>query len=100
MNQRSIAIALVLMAAALTGIFTTSPLAYADESETNTDQETNQKNVGSGNSNNNNCAENEIDTWATAISNSDCQFNNSPPTVCPVTLFSCVLESQLPPPPP
>jgi hypothetical protein len=48
------------MAAASTGIFTTSPLAYADESETSTDQETNQKNVGSGDSNNNNCAENLI----------------------------------------
>jgi hypothetical protein len=48
------------MAAALTGIFITSPLAYADESETSTDQETNQKNVGSGDSNNNNCAENLI----------------------------------------
>jgi hypothetical protein len=48
------------MAAASTGIFTTSPLAYADESETSTDQETNQKNVGSGDSTNNNCAENLI----------------------------------------
>jgi hypothetical protein len=100
MNQRTIAIALFLMAAALTGIFTTSLLAYADESETSTDQEINQKNVGSGNSNNNNCAENELDPWATAAGDTECQNNNSPPTVCPVTLLSCVLESQLPPPPP
>jgi hypothetical protein len=58
MNQRTIAIASVLMAAALTGIYATSPPAYADESETSTDQETKQKNIGSGDSNNNNCAEN------------------------------------------
>jgi hypothetical protein len=70
---------IIAMAAALTGIFTTSPLAYADESETSTDQEIKQRNVGSGDSNNNNCAENEIYTWATAVSDSDCQFNNSPP---------------------
>jgi hypothetical protein len=100
MDHRTIAIAAVLMAAASTGIFTTSPLAYADESETSTDQETNQKNVGSGNSNNNNCAENEIDSWVTAAGDTECQNNNSPPTVCPVTVLSCVLESQLPPPPP
>jgi hypothetical protein len=72
MNQRTIMIASVLMAAALTGIFTTSPLAYADESETSTDQETKQKNVGSGNSNNNNCAENEI---GSDTSDSFCEFN-------------------------
>jgi hypothetical protein len=101
MDHRTIAIAAVLMAAALTGIFTTSLLAYAyNESETSTDQEIEQKNVGSGDSNNNNCAENEIDSWATAAGDTDCQFNNTPPTVCPATLFSCTLVSQLPPPPP
>jgi hypothetical protein len=79
MDHRTIAIAAVLMAAALTGIFTTSLLAYADESETSTDQEIKQKNVGSGNSNNNNCAENSIESFATG--EEDCRFNNnnSPP---------------------
>jgi hypothetical protein len=81
----------VLMAAALIGIFTTSLSAYADESETSTDQEIEQKNVGSGDSNNNNCAKNEIDSWATAAGDTDCHFNNTPPTVCPATLFSCML---------
>ena len=88
MNQRSIAITLVLMAAALTGTITTSPLAYADESETNTDQETNQKNVGSGDSKNNNCAEN-VDPPPPGTSDSDCQVNNSLHTICLATLISC-----------
>jgi anionic cell wall polymer biosynthesis LytR-Cps2A-Psr (LCP) family protein len=78
MNQRTIAIASVLMAAALTGIFTTSPLAYADESETSTDQEVKQKNVGSGNSNNNNCAVNSIDSGGQGGSALDCSGNNLP----------------------
>jgi hypothetical protein len=47
--HKIIAIATVLMAAALTGILSTNPTAFAqDESETNTEQEIKQKNVGSG----------------------------------------------------
>jgi hypothetical protein len=54
-----IAVALVLMAAA---IILSSPIAFAqDESATNTEQEIRQKNVGSGESTNNNCALNSID---------------------------------------
>jgi uncharacterized low-complexity protein len=60
MNQKTIAIAAVLMAAALTGLFATSSLAYADESETSTDQSVKQKNTGSGDSANFNCGENLI----------------------------------------
>ena len=64
MNQKMLAIAAILTAAVLTGIFSTSPMAaYADdgdESETNTDQAINQKNVGSGDSVNINCAQNLI----------------------------------------
>jgi hypothetical protein len=79
MNQRTIAIAAVLMAAALTGIFATSPLAYAggdgDESETSTDQSVKQKNTGSGDSQNNNCGQNLIKAGA----DNNCQRNNSPP---------------------
>jgi hypothetical protein len=60
--NKAITIATVLMAAALTGIFSTS--AYAtddgDYSGTNTEQEIKQKNVGSGESTNNNCALNSI----------------------------------------
>jgi hypothetical protein len=66
--NKAITIATVLMAAALTGIFSTS--AYAtddgDYSGTNTEQEIKQKNVGSGESTNNNCALNSIDTTALA----------------------------------
>jgi hypothetical protein len=73
--NKTIAIETVLMAAALTGIFSTS--AYAtnggDESETNTEQEIKQKNVGSGESTNNNCALNSIDTTLAAT------------VACPVT---------------
>jgi outer membrane lipoprotein SlyB len=48
--NKTLAIAAVLMAAASTGIFsTTSSIAFAqDESETNTEQEIKQKNVCSG----------------------------------------------------
>jgi hypothetical protein len=64
---KTIAIASVLMAVALTGILSTNPIAFAqDESETNTEQEIKQKNVGSGESTNNNCAQNTIDTTALA----------------------------------
>jgi ABC-type spermidine/putrescine transport system permease subunit I len=73
--NKAITIASVLMAAALTGIFSTS--AYAthdgDYSGTNTEQEIKQKNVGSGFSTNNNCALNSFKT-ATAAT-----------VACPVT---------------
>jgi hypothetical protein len=48
--KKTLAIAVVLTAAALTGIFSTSAYAQGDESETNTDQSIAQKNVGSGDS--------------------------------------------------
>jgi hypothetical protein len=67
--NKLIAIATVLAAAALTGIFSTS--AYAtdggDESETNTEQDIKQKNVGSGESTNNNCALNSIDSAVATV---------------------------------
>jgi hypothetical protein len=72
--NKTIAIAAVLVAAALTGIFLTNPIAFAqDESATNTEQEIAQKNVGSGESTNNNCALNSIDTTLAAT------------VACPVT---------------
>ena len=68
--NKTIVIASVLMAAVLTGILS-STSAYAtydggDESETNIEQEIKQKNVGSGESRNNNCALNSIDTTLAA----------------------------------
>ena len=64
MNQRMLAIAAIASAALLTGIFSTTPMAaYAgdgDSSETSTDQSIKQKNVGSGDSVNFNCAQNLI----------------------------------------
>ncbi|HEX5978024.1 MAG TPA: hypothetical protein VFY68_12145 [Nitrososphaeraceae archaeon] len=60
-------LATVLMAAAFTGIFSTSAYAQGDESETNTEQEIKQKNVGSGESTNNNCALNSIDSAAATV---------------------------------
>jgi hypothetical protein len=78
MNKSYVLVA-VLAAAALTGIFSTNTLAaYAtssggDESETNTEQSIKQKNVGSGESTNNNCALNSIDTTLAAT------------VACPVT---------------
>ena len=60
--HKILAIATVLMAAAFTGIFSTSAYAQGDESETNTEQSIAQKNVGSGESTNNNCGANLIDS--------------------------------------
>jgi hypothetical protein len=65
MNQKTIAIAAVLAAAMLTGIFAT-PMAYADDSETSTEQELKQKNVGSGESTNTNCGSNSINDFVSA----------------------------------
>ena len=66
--NKTLAIATVLMASALTGILSTNPIAFAqDESETNTEQEIKQKNVGSGESRNNNCALNSIDSAAATV---------------------------------
>ncbi len=42
-------------------------LLFADESETNEEQALNQKNVGSGESINSNCAENSIDSGFTDV---------------------------------
>ena len=39
-----------------------TPMAFADESETETEQELKQKNVGSGESFNDNCGQNLIDS--------------------------------------
>jgi hypothetical protein len=76
MYTKSIVIATILAATAFSVIAT--PLAYAqgDSSETSTDQEIKQKNVGSGESQNNNCAENVLES---TTSDTECQFNNSPP---------------------
>jgi hypothetical protein len=66
--NKTLAIATVLMAAALNGIFSTNPIVFAqDESETSTEQEIKQKNVGSGESTNNNCALNSIDSAAATV---------------------------------
>ena len=61
MNQKTIAMAAVLAAAMIGGLFA-SPMAYADESETSTEQELKQNNVGSGASTNTNCGSNSINT--------------------------------------
>ena len=47
--NKTLVIVTVLMTAAITGIFSTNPITFAqDESETNTEQEIKQKNVCSG----------------------------------------------------
>ena len=64
--NKTLVIATILTAAALTGMLSTNPVAFAqDESETDTEQEIKQKNVGSGESTNNNCALNSIDATGT-----------------------------------
>ena len=61
MYKKSIAITAVL-AAILSVVAISTPIAFADESETETEQELKQKNVGSGESVNNNCGQNLIDS--------------------------------------
>ena len=77
MNQKMLAIAAIVTAAALTGIFSTSPLAaYAyggDESETSTDQSVKQKNIGSGDSANFNCGQNLI---RAGVDDQECEFED------------------------
>jgi hypothetical protein len=76
MIQKTIVIAAVLMAAALTGLFATSPLSYADggdESTTETDQSVKQKNTGSGDSANFNCGENLIKA---GVDEQECEFED------------------------
>ena len=59
MNNKVLTIA-ALAAVLVAGVFATTQLAFADESETKTKQEIKQKNVGSGDSTNVNCADNDI----------------------------------------
>ena len=77
MNQKMLTIAVIVTAAALTGIFSTTPMAaYAgggDESETSTDQSVKQKNVGSGDSTNFNCGENLIQA---GVEDQECEFED------------------------
>ncbi len=102
MNQKNIALAAIIAAVLLTGIFSTpTPMAvYAeddhdneehddnddynggDESETNTEQELKQKNVGSGQSTNNNCGANLIEASSDVeCFNQEDDFPPGPPTV-------------------
>ena len=73
-----LAIAAIITAAALTGIFSATPMAaYAggdgDESETSTDQHIKQKNTGSGDSANFNCGENLIKA---GVDEQECEFED------------------------
>ena len=63
MYKKLIAMTAVL-AALLSVVAISTPMAFADESETETEQELKQKNVGSGDSVNNNCGQNLIDSAA------------------------------------
>jgi hypothetical protein len=65
MYKKSIAMTAVLAASILAVVAITTPFADAsrgDSSETETEQELKQKNVGSGESVNNNCGQNLIDS--------------------------------------
>ena len=67
MYKKSIAMTAVLAASILAVVAITTRFAYAsggDSSETETEQELKQKNVGSGESTNDNCGQNLIDSAA------------------------------------
>jgi hypothetical protein len=69
MYKKSIAMTAVLAASILTVVAITTPFAYAyggDSSETETEQELKQENVGSGESFNDNCGQNVIDSLGAA----------------------------------
>ena len=61
MNNKMLTIS-ALAAVLVAGVFATTQLAFADESETKTKQEIKQKNVGSGESTNVNCGDNDINS--------------------------------------
>jgi hypothetical protein len=72
MNTKLSTIAAIIAAAALTGILSPAPMTvYADETETSTDQLLAQKNVGSGDAVNFNCAENLIKA---GVDDQNCEF--------------------------
>jgi hypothetical protein len=76
MNQKMLTIAAIVTAAALTGLFATSPIAWAedgDSSETSTDQSVKQKNTGSGDSANFNCGQNLIKA---GVDEQECEFED------------------------
>jgi uncharacterized membrane protein len=66
MYKKSIAMTAVLAASILSVVAISTPMAFADESETETEQEIKQKNVGSGESVNDNCGQNLIDSLGAA----------------------------------
>ena len=91
MFKISIAMTAVLAASILAVVAITTPFADAsrgDSSETETEQELRQKNVGSGESVNNNCGQNVIDSLAAG------------PTCATVTVGSPGPPPPPPPPPP
>ena len=64
MFNKSIAITVVLATSVVFVIAITTPFAYAQSSETETEQGLKQKNVGSGESTNDNCGQNLKDSTA------------------------------------
>jgi hypothetical protein len=76
----SIAIAAILAVGAIAAYAATSPLVFADESTTNTEQSIAQENTGSGESTNNNCALNSIDSAAATVA---CPVTSGLPTRLP-----------------
>ena len=87
MDQKLLAFAAIVTAAALTGIFSTASMAaYADESETSTDQSIKQKNVGSGDSVNFNCAQNLIKA---GVGQQACGAPEEEIIICPASQIAC-----------
>ena len=95
MNQKMLTIAAIVTAAALTGLFATSPSAYAedgDSSETSTDQSVKQKNVGSGDSLNFNCAQNLIKA---GVGEQACGQEDEGMIVCSVCVMGAIQPNPL-----
>jgi hypothetical protein len=80
MYKKSIAMTVVLAASILSVIAISTPMAFADESSTETEQELKQKNVGSGESVNDNCGQNLIDSAAGFTTCARVAVGGAPPT--------------------
>ena len=94
MKIKMLTIAAILAATLLTG-FLSTPMAYADESETSTEQELKQKNIGSGASTNTNCGSNSIDSAIeiTLCPGADIDIGDGTDPVPPVvTCEECLAE--------
>jgi hypothetical protein len=93
MNQKMLPVVAIMAASALIGILVTAPMTiYADETETSTDQSVKEKNTGSGNSLNFNCAQNLIKA---GVGEQACGQEDESIIVCGVSVMGALQPNPL-----